>query len=89
MKSVERIFPVVLTPFAGGSLDEAGLRHLVDHLIDSGVHGLTILGSTSENAYLTPDEKRLIMDVTVNQVRDRVPVIAGTGDTHLYARVNA
>jgi len=80
MKSIEGIFPVLLTPFAEGALDEAGLRHLVEHLIDSQVHGLVILGSTSENAYLTAEEKRQIIDVAVNQVRGRVPIIAGTGE---------
>ncbi len=87
MNSVAGIFPVVLTPLRGGALDEASLRHLVDYLIDSSVHGLVILGSTSENAYLTATEKRQIIDVAVDQVRGRVPIIAGTGEVGTDATI--
>ena len=53
-KLLRGVVPPVCTPFnADYSVDEKSLRHLVNHLIDGGVHGLFVLGSTSEVAYLT------------------------------------
>lgn len=79
MKPFEGIFPVMLTPWANGALDEEGTRHLVDYLIGAGVHGLVVLGSNSESPYLTDDEKHHVIDIALDQVGGRVPVIVGTG----------
>lgn len=60
-----------------GTVREAVLRDLVDHLIDKGVHGLTPLGSTGEFAYLTWPQRKRIVEIVVDAARGRVPVIAG------------
>ena len=66
------------TPFAtGGALDERALRALVDWQIDEGIDFLVPCGSTGEAATLTPDEHRRVVEVTVEQARGRVPVVAG------------
>ena len=52
------VVPPVCTPFTSDyRVDEKSLRKLINHLIDGGVHGLFILGSTSEVAYLTDDNR--------------------------------
>ena len=52
------IYPPVVTPFTdGGEIDFASLDRVVDHLIDGGMHGLFVLGSTGEVAYLTDDQR--------------------------------
>jgi 4-hydroxy-tetrahydrodipicolinate synthase len=79
MTEFEGIFVVTLSPFRDGRVDERAVRHLVDHFIDAGVQGLVVLGSNGENPYLTEEEKRELIDITVDQTRGRVPVIAGTG----------
>jgi dihydrodipicolinate synthase/N-acetylneuraminate lyase len=61
------------------SLDQTGLRHLVDFYIDSGCHGLTILGSGGEFPYFTFDEKIEIARTAVEAARGRVPIIVGGG----------
>ena len=60
---------------------EAELRRLVDHLIASGVHGLTPLGSTGEFAYLDWAQRRRIVEIVVEQTAGRVPVVAGVAAT--------
>jgi 4-hydroxy-tetrahydrodipicolinate synthase len=79
MIELEGIFVVMLSPFKDGQVDAPAVRHMVDHLVDAGVHGLVALGSNGENPYLTGEEKRELIDVIVDQTRGRVPVIAGTG----------
>jgi 4-hydroxy-tetrahydrodipicolinate synthase len=79
MQPFEGIFPVLLTPYSEGAPDAAGIRHLVDHLVDSGVHGLVVLGSNGENPYLTDEEKRRVIDVALESARGRIPMIVGTG----------
>jgi 4-hydroxy-tetrahydrodipicolinate synthase len=79
VKPFEGIFPVMLTPYANGGIDDAGIRHLIDYLIDADVHGLVVLGSNGENPYLTDGEKRHVIDVALDQAGGRVPVIVGTG----------
>jgi 4-hydroxy-tetrahydrodipicolinate synthase len=81
MIELEGIFVVLLSPFKDGRVDERAARHMVDHFVDAGVHGLVVLGSNGENPYLTEEEKRKLIDVTLDQTRGRVAVIVGTGCT--------
>jgi 4-hydroxy-tetrahydrodipicolinate synthase len=68
------------TPFAkDGSVDEKALRALVDWQIAEGIHFLVPCGSTGEAATMTPAEHRRVVEITVEQVRGRVPVVAGAG----------
>jgi 4-hydroxy-tetrahydrodipicolinate synthase len=87
MAEFEGIFVVTLSPFKDGRVDEPTVRHMVDHFVDAGVHGLVVLGSNGENPYLTEEEKRELIDITVEQARGRVPVIAGTGCTGTDATI--
>jgi 4-hydroxy-tetrahydrodipicolinate synthase len=79
MRQVEGVCVVLLSPFRTGNVDEAALRHMVEHFVTEGVHGLVVLGSNGEFPYLTDEEKRRLIDVAVDQARGRVPVIVGTG----------
>jgi 4-hydroxy-tetrahydrodipicolinate synthase len=69
----------IITPFRTGAVDEAALRDLVEWEIHSGVDGIVPCGSTGESATLTHDEHEQVIKIVVDQVRRRVPVIAGTG----------
>ncbi|MBT3342454.1 MAG: 4-hydroxy-tetrahydrodipicolinate synthase [Gemmatimonadetes bacterium] len=73
------IIPAVVTPMQeDGSLDEAGLRRLIDHLIDAGVHGIFTIGTAGEFWALSHAEKEQIFRWTVEATDGRVPVYLGT-----------
>jgi 4-hydroxy-tetrahydrodipicolinate synthase len=69
----------LITPFAGGNIDQRALADLTEAQIAGGVHGVVPCGSTGESATLTHDEHIAIVREVVHLVRGRVPVIAGTG----------
>lgn len=76
------VVPPVCTPFTSDyQVDEVSLRRLINHLIDGGVHGLFILGSTSEVAYLTDKNRAEVIRITMDEVKGRVPVVVGAIDT--------
>jgi 4-hydroxy-tetrahydrodipicolinate synthase len=68
------------TPFTkDGALDERALRALVDWQVEQGIHFLVPCGSTGEAATMTVAEQRRVVEITVEQVAGRVPVMAGAG----------
>ena len=80
-KLLRGVVPPVCTPFtADYEVDEKSLRRLVNHLIDGGVHGLFVLGSTSEVAYLTDKRRADVIRIAIDETAGRVPVVAGAID---------
>ncbi|MFI9355510.1 dihydrodipicolinate synthase family protein [Streptomyces lydicus] len=76
------VIPPVCTPLdPRGEVDTESLTRLVGHLLDGGVHGLFALGSTSEVAYLTDDQRATALETVVKAAGGRVPVLAGAIDT--------
>ena len=82
------VFPAVTTQLKKDqSLDlEATARH-VEALIDSGVAGLVMLGSLGENQALAPEEKRRVIELTVQHVHGRVPVLSGVAENSTAAAI--
>jgi len=77
---VEGIIPAMLTPFTEkGEVDVNGIKENVDFFIEGGVSGIMCNGSTGEATALTPAERIKVIETTVEAVRDRVKVIAGSG----------
>jgi 4-hydroxy-tetrahydrodipicolinate synthase len=76
------VLTALATPFTeDGTINEASLRALVDRSIAGGVHGVVACGSTGEFSALSSDERRLVVEIVVDHVAGRVPVIAQTGAT--------
>jgi 4-hydroxy-tetrahydrodipicolinate synthase len=76
------VLTALATPFTeNGNIDEASLQILVNRSIAGGVHGVVACGSTGEFSTLSSDERRLVVEIVVDQVAGRVPVIAQTGAT--------
>ncbi|MFB0523614.1 MAG: 4-hydroxy-tetrahydrodipicolinate synthase, partial [Candidatus Bathyarchaeia archaeon] len=75
------ILPALVTPFTkdGREVDEGQLRKLVNSCIEQGVSGVVPCGTTGEFVNLSVDERRLVIDVVVDEVDGRVAVVAGTG----------
>ena len=70
----------LVTPFTRtGAVDEEALRRLVRWQLGEGIHFLVPCGSTGEAATMTPAEQRLVVEIVVDEVHGRVPVVAGAG----------
>ncbi len=72
-------FTALITPFKNGALDEKAFRDLVDWQIAEGTNGLVPVGTTGESPTLSHEEHMQVVEWCVEQVRGRVPVIAGAG----------
>ena len=72
-------FPALITPMKNGEVDEAAYRKFVNWQIEQGSHGLVPVGTTGESPTLDPDEHKRVIEICIDEVRGRVPVIAGTG----------
>ncbi|MGH7678573.1 MAG: 4-hydroxy-tetrahydrodipicolinate synthase [Gemmatimonadaceae bacterium] len=70
----------LVTPFTRtGEIDEPALRKLVDWQIAEGIHFVVPCGSTGEAVTMTPAEHRRVVEITVEQAKGRVPIVAGAG----------
>lgn len=69
----------IVTPFKNGLVDVEKLRELVEFQIENGTDGIVPCGTTGEASTLDYDEHLLVVRTVVEQVKKRVPVIAGTG----------
>ena len=69
----------MVTPLtADEQINEKSLRRLTNHLIDGKVHGVFAVGSQGEFWAFTPEEKKRVWEIVVDEARGRVPVYAGT-----------
>jgi 4-hydroxy-tetrahydrodipicolinate synthase len=70
----------LVTPFKrNGQVDEAALHRFVEWQVAEGIHFVVPCGSTGEAATMTPAEHRRVVEITVEAVAGRVPVVAGAG----------
>jgi 4-hydroxy-tetrahydrodipicolinate synthase len=69
----------IITPFKNGKVDEPALRDLIEWQIANGTDGVVPCGTSGESATLSHEEHHRVVQITVEQVRRRVPVIAGSG----------
>ena len=69
----------IVTPFKNGKIDETSLRNLVNWHIAEGTHGIVPVGTTGESPTLDHSEHRDVVESVIDQVNNRVPVIAGAG----------
>jgi len=71
------IVPIV-TPFlADGRVDEKSLRALANHVIDGGVNGIFVMGTTGEFQYMSFEQQRSAIRTVADEVGDRTLVVAG------------
>jgi len=69
----------IVTPFKNGAFDEEAYRQLIEFQIQGGIHGIVPCGTTGESATLSHAEHKRVVETCVDQVKKRVPVVAGTG----------
>jgi 4-hydroxy-tetrahydrodipicolinate synthase len=69
----------IVTPFRNGAVDFEKLRELVEFQIAGGTDAIVPCGTTGEASTLDYDEHMAVVATVIDQVKKRVPVIAGTG----------
>src|SRR4249919_3241964 len=70
----------LITPFTtSGAVDEPAVRRLAKRQVDAGIHFLVPCGTTGETPTLSPDERRRIVEICVDEARGRALVLAGAG----------
>jgi 4-hydroxy-tetrahydrodipicolinate synthase len=72
----------LVTPFRNGKVDEDAFRAFIEWQIEQGIHGLVPCGTTGESATMSHDEHKRVIRICVDQVKGRVPVLAGAGSNN-------
>lgn len=85
----EGVGVALATPFTHNEVDFDALRRHVKYLLDNNAKSIVVNGTTAENPTLTDEEKDQILEVVVNVVDGRVPVIAGTGTNNTQKSIQA
>lgn len=69
----------IVTPFKDGKVDEQAFRNLIEFQLQNGVSGIVPCGTTGESSTLSYEEHDRVIEIAIEAVNKRVPVIAGTG----------
>ncbi|MBF0511253.1 MAG: 4-hydroxy-tetrahydrodipicolinate synthase [Candidatus Omnitrophica bacterium] len=78
-KKFQGAMTALITPFTTNGIDEASYKKLIEWQITQGIHGLVPCGTTGESPTLSEKEHEHVIELCVQTVAKRVPVIAGTG----------
>lgn len=80
IKAFKGVIPAVLTVFdKEENIDEVGMRQLVSFLIEKGVNGLYLTGSTGEGFTMTSEERKKVVEIVIDETAGRVPVVVHVG----------
>ncbi len=80
MVEIKGIIPPILTPMnEDESINEGELRNHIKRMLEGGVHGVFPLGTNGEAYILSETEKARVIEITIDEVKGKVPVYAGTG----------
>ena len=78
--NLEGTFVAMITPFTSDNeVDEKGMRKNINYLIENGVDGIVVAGTTGESATITHEEQEKMIDILIDEVKGRVTTIAGAG----------
>jgi len=70
----------MVTPFTpDDKVDEEGMRENMNYLIERGVNGLLVAGTTGESATITHQEQKKMMEILVDEAKGKVAAVAGAG----------
>ncbi|NCD26008.1 MAG: 4-hydroxy-tetrahydrodipicolinate synthase [Deltaproteobacteria bacterium] len=75
-------FTALVTPFSNGVVDEEAYRNLIEWQVQNGINGVVPCGTTGESATLSHAEHKEVIRICVDQVKGRIPVLAGAGSNN-------
>ncbi|MEM7468589.1 MAG: 4-hydroxy-tetrahydrodipicolinate synthase [Pseudomonadota bacterium] len=82
MTELDRIkgsIPPIITPFSNGEVDYKAYEGLVEFQLKNGSHGILVNGTTAEPSTLTTAERNRLVDIAIEIVSGKIPVVAATG----------
>ena len=86
MSDLERVkgsIPPVVTPIRDGAVDYDAYAGLVEFQVGQGSHGILVNGTTAEPSTLTTEERNRLVDIAIDTVDGKIPVVAATGSQSL------
>ncbi|CAN0421014.1 unnamed protein product [Hapterophycus canaliculatus] len=76
-------YVALVTPMKlDGKIDEEALRGLLRWHVDSGTDGIVALGTTGEASVMSVEERQLVLDIAVEEVGGKIPLVAGTSSVN-------
>jgi 4-hydroxy-tetrahydrodipicolinate synthase len=75
--------PPLITPFHNGEVDYDAYAALVEFQVQQGSHGILVNGTTAEPSTLTVEERNRIVDIAIQTVAGRIPVVVASGSQSL------
>jgi 4-hydroxy-tetrahydrodipicolinate synthase len=81
--NIKGSIPPVITPFRGNDVDYDAYAVLIERQVTQGSHGVLVNGTTAEPSTLTLEERNRLVDIAIEVVKKRVPVVAATGSQSL------
>ncbi|HSR70973.1 MAG TPA: 4-hydroxy-tetrahydrodipicolinate synthase [Kiloniellales bacterium] len=79
LKDIKGSIPPIITPFKDGAVDYETYARLIERQVSEGSHGILVTGTTAEPSTLTLEERKTLLETTLQAVAGRVPVVAATG----------
>lgn len=80
LNKITGVIPAIITPFElDESFSKSKMEKLVEQLIEQGVAGLYLTGSTGEGFLMSSEERKEVVEVVIKQVQKRIPVIVHVG----------
>jgi len=78
LQALSGVIPPLISPLdTAGGVDAAAVERLVEYVVAGGVSGLFVLGGCGEGAWLTPAQRRAVIQATLRAAGGRIPVLAG------------
>lgn len=88
MKNLKFLTPVVTVLTKEGKLDHEGNIRVWEHLIQNGIDGIVLLGSTGEFFSISMEEKKELIDLAIKHINKRIKLYVGTGCMRMEDTIN-
>ncbi len=82
-------FPALVSPFKNKEVDYNALEKLLDFHLNNHTDGLVLLGTTAETPALANDEKENILRFCIQRLKDKLPIIVGTGSNNIQQTISS
>jgi 4-hydroxy-tetrahydrodipicolinate synthase len=83
LAAIKGSIPPVVTPIRDGAVDYEAYAGLIEFQVAEGSHGVLVNGTTAEPSTLTIEERNRLVDIAIETVKGKVPVVAATGSQSL------